>query len=165
MRQLERIAHGYRYTFTSDPLEQLRELIVRACRGMEIAPAGASEAADRLEAIVFVSGGSEAVESALKVALQYHSARGEMGRRRFIARRRSWHGNTLGALAVSDFLDRRAPFEGALVEASFVSQVSMYRPPSRHRPEALAAHAAAELEAEILGWGRNVSRLSSSSPW
>ena len=138
VRQLERIAHGYRYTFTSDPLEQLRELIVRA---------------SGLDAMVFVSGGSEAVESALKVALQYHSARGEAGRRRFIARRRSWHGNTLGALGVSDFLDRRAPFEGALVDASFVSQVSMYRPPAGVAPEALGAHAAAELEAEILRVG------------
>jgi adenosylmethionine-8-amino-7-oxononanoate aminotransferase len=152
VRQLERIAHGYRYTFTSDPLEQLRELIVRACRGPEIA-ARTSEAANRLDAMVFVSGGSEAVESALKVALQYHSARGEAGRRRFIARRRSWHGNTLGALGVSDFLDRRAPFEGALVEASFVSQVSMYRPPAGVAPEALGAHAAGELEAEILRVG------------
>jgi len=152
VRQLERIAHGYRYTFTSDPLEQLRELIVRACRGLGSA-ARTSEAANRLDAMVFVSGGSEAVESALKVALQYHSARGEAGRRRFIARRRSWHGNTLGALGVSDFLDRRAPFEGALVEASFVSQVSMYRPPAGVAPEALGAHAAAELEAEILRVG------------
>jgi adenosylmethionine-8-amino-7-oxononanoate aminotransferase len=152
VRQLERIAHGYRYTFTSDPLEQLRELIVRACRGLQIA-GGSGDAPSPLEAMVFVSGGSEAVESALKVALQYHSARGEAGRRRFIARRRSWHGNTLGALGVSDFLDRRAPFEGALVEASFVSQVSMYRPPAGVAPEALAAHAAAELEAEILRVG------------
>ncbi|HZC86452.1 MAG TPA: aminotransferase class III-fold pyridoxal phosphate-dependent enzyme, partial [Steroidobacteraceae bacterium] len=152
VRQLERIAHGYRYTFTSDPLEQLRELIVRACRGLEVA-APASEAANRLDAMVLVSGGSEAVESALKVALQYHGARGESGRRRFIARRRSWHGNTLGALGVSDFLDRRAPFEGALVAASFVSQVSMYRPPAGVAPEALGAHAAAELEAEILRVG------------
>ena len=138
VRQLERIAHGYRYTFTSDPLEELRELITAACGR-----------ASRFDAMVFVSGGSEAVESALKVALQYHSARGEMARRRFIARRRSWHGNTLGALAVSDFLDRRAPFEGALVEASFLPQVSMYRPPEGVAPEALGAHAAAELEAEI----------------
>ena len=138
VRQLERIAHGYRYTFTSDPLEELRALIIRACRSP-----GA------LDAMVFVSSGSEAVESALKVALQYHSARGAMSRRRFIARRRSWHGNTLGALAVSDFLDRRAPFEGALVEASFLPQVSMYRPPEGVVPEALGAHAAAELEAEI----------------
>ena len=152
VRQLERIAHGYRYTFTSDPLEQLREMIVRACRGLESATS-TSEDASRLDAMVFVSGGSEAVESALKVALQYHSARGETGRRRFIARRRSWHGNTLGALGVSDFLDRRAPFEGALVDASFVSQVSMYRPPAGVAPEALGAHAAAELEAEILRVG------------
>jgi adenosylmethionine-8-amino-7-oxononanoate aminotransferase len=151
VRQLERIAHGYRYTFSSDPLEQLRELIVRACRGPAVADA--SNAASRLDTMVFVSGGSEAVESALKVALQYHSARGEAGRRRFIARRRSWHGNTLGALGVSDFLDRRAPFEGALIDASFLSQVSMYRPPAGVAPEALAAHAAAELEAEILRVG------------
>ncbi len=138
IRQLERIAHGYRYTFTSDPLEELRELVIRACG-----------AGSGLDSMVFVSGGSEAVESALKVALQYHSARGEMARRRFIARRRSWHGNTLGALAVSDFLDRRAPFEGALAEASFLPQVSMYRPPEGVAPEALAAHAAAQLQAEI----------------
>jgi adenosylmethionine-8-amino-7-oxononanoate aminotransferase len=138
VHQLERIAHGYRYTFTSDPLEELRELITAGCGR-----------ASGLDAMVFVSGGSEAVESALKVALQYHSARGEMTRRRFIARRRSWHGNTLGALAVSDFLDRRAPFEGALVEASFLPQVSMYRPPEGVAPEALGAHAAAQLEAEI----------------
>ena len=148
VQQLERIAHGYRYTFTSDPLEQLRELVTRACRG-ESGPGAAADDARTLDHMVFVTGGSEAVESALKVALQYHSARGEMGRRRFIARRRSWHGNTLGALAVSDFLDRRAPFEGALVEASFVPQVSMYRPPAGVAPEALASHAAAELEAEI----------------
>ncbi len=139
-RQLQRIAHGYRYSFTSDPLEEL-ELLVTAAAG----PA--------FSAMVFVSGGSEAVESALKLALQYHSARGEGSRRRFIARRRSWHGNTLGALAVSDFLARRAPFEGALTEASFVASVNAYRLPAGVAPQALAAHAAAELEAEILRVG------------
>jgi len=139
-RQLERIAHGYRYSFTSDPLEELEALITAA--------AGAAYGA-----MVLVSGGSEAVESALKLALQYHSARGEPGRRRFIARRRSWHGNTLGALAVSDFLARRAPFEGALTEASFVGTVNAYRPPAGVAPADLAAHAAAELEAEIVARG------------
>ena len=139
-RQLERIAHGYRYSFTSDPLEELEALITAA-------------AGPAYGAMVMVSGGSEAVESALKIALQYHSARGEPSRRRFIARRRSWHGNTLGALAVSDFLARRAPFEGALVEASFVPSVNAYRPPAGVAPAALAAHAAAELEAEILALG------------
>jgi len=138
--QLERIAHGYRYSFTSDPLEELEALITAA--------AGAAYGA-----MVFVSGGSEAVESALKIALQYHSARGEPARRRFIARRRSWHGNTLGALAVSDFVARRAPFEGALTEASFVASVNVYRPPAGVAPAALARHAAAELEAEILRVG------------
>ena len=134
--QLDRIAHGYRYTFTSDPLEELTARVSAA-------------AGPGLDSMVFVSGGSEAVESALKIALQYHSARGESGRRRFIARRRSWHGNTLGALAVSDFTARRAPFEGALVEASFLPSVNAYRPPAGVAPTDLAAHAAGQLEAEI----------------
>src|SRR6476661_6109752 len=114
--QLDRIAHGYRYNFTSDPLEELTERITRACGG-------------DLSHMVFVSGGSEAVESALKLALQYHFARGEPSRCRFIARERSWHGNTLGALALSGFAERRAAFEGALVEVPRLSPVNAYRPP------------------------------------
>jgi len=103
--------------------------------------------------MVFVSGGSEAVESALKIALQYQTARGERSRRRFISRRRSWHGNTLGALSVSDFLVRRAPFEGALIEASFVSAVNAFRLPAGVAAADLADHCIAELEAEILRVG------------
>jgi adenosylmethionine-8-amino-7-oxononanoate aminotransferase len=139
-QQLSRIAHGYRYVFTSDPIEELRTLVAAAC-------------GPNLEEMVFVSGGSEAVESALKLALQYHSARGQQSRRRFIARRRSWHGNTLGALSVSDFLSRRAPFEGALIEASFVSAVNVYRPPRGISAAKLSDHCIAELEAEILHIG------------
>ncbi len=119
-RQLDKIAHGYRYTFTSDPLEELTE-IVRA------------QAGNGLERMVFVTGGSEAVESCLKIALQYHAARGEMSRRRFIARERSWHGNTLGALSVSGFKERRAPFEGALLDVSRLSPANAYRPPANVR--------------------------------
>lgn len=139
-RQLERIAHGYRYSFTSDPLEELEALITDA-------------AGPGFEDMVFVSGGSEAVESGLKIALQYHSARGEPTRRRFISRRRSWHGNTLGALSVSDFKARRVPFEGALIEASFLSSVNAYRPPAGVEVATLAEHAADELEDEILRLG------------
>ena len=139
-RQLQRIAHGYRYTFTSDPLEELEALVAAA-------------AGPGFDTMLFVCGGSEAVESALKIALQFHSARGERGRRRFISRRRSWHGNTLGALAVSDFRARREPFEGALVEASFVGSVNAYRPPAGVAGAELAGYAAAELEAEILRQG------------
>lgn len=141
-RQLRRIAHGYRYSFTSDPLEELEDLIAR-------------HAGPRYRTTVFVSGGSEAVESALKLVLQYHSARDEPLRRRFIARRRSWHGNTLGALAVSDFKARRDPFEGALVPASFVSAVNPYRLPEGIDTHRLVAHAADELEREILRAGPN----------
>src|SRR6266436_2815170 len=141
-RQLDRIAHGYRYTFTSDPLEQLSEIVRRAC--------GATSGLNRM---IFVSSGSEAVESCLKIALQYHSARGEQSRRRFIARQRSWHGNTLGALAVSGFRDRRLPFEGALVEASLLSPVNAYRPPAGVKPENVAEHCANELEEEIARLG------------
>ena len=94
--QLDRIAHGYRYTFTSDPLEQLTDFVIRRC--------GKDSGLNRM---IFVTSGSEAVESCLKIALQYHTARGESSRRRFIARQRSWHGNTLGALGISGFRDRR----------------------------------------------------------
>ena len=140
--QLDRVAHGYRYTFTSDPLEQLTEIVRGRCG-----------AGSGLQRMIFVSSGSEAVESCLKIALQYHSARGEASRRRFIARERSWHGNTLGALAVSGFRDRRLPFEGALVEASHLSPVNAYRPPAGVKPENLAEHCANELEQEIARLG------------
>jgi adenosylmethionine-8-amino-7-oxononanoate aminotransferase len=140
--QLDRIAHGYRYIFTSDPLEQLTDFVIRRC--------GKDSGLNRM---IFVTSGSEAVESCLKVALQYHSARGESSRRRFIARQRSWHGNTLGALGVSGFRDRRLPFEGALVEASHLSAVNTYRPPAGVKPENVAEHCANELEEEIARLG------------
>jgi adenosylmethionine-8-amino-7-oxononanoate aminotransferase len=140
--QLDRVAHGYRYTFTSDPLEQLTEIVRKRC--------GTGSGLNRM---IFVTGGSEAVESCLKIALQYHSARGEPTRRRFIARQRSWHGNTLGALGVSGFRDRRLPFEGALMEASLLSPANLYRPPAGVRPEDLVEHCARELEEEIARLG------------
>jgi len=139
-RQLDKIAHGYRYTFTSDPLEELTE-IIRAAAG------------NGLERMVFVTGGSEATESCLKIALQYHAARGAMSRRRFIARERSWHGNTLGALSVSGFKERRAPFEGALLDVSHLSPVNTYRPPVNVRADDVARACADELEQEILRIG------------
>ena len=112
--QLDRIAHGYRYNFTTDALEELTEIIRGVCGGT-------------LKHVVYVTGGSEAVESCLKLALQYHAARGEMSRRRFIARERSWHGNTLGALSVSGFLERKAAFEGSLLDVSRLSPANAYR--------------------------------------
>jgi adenosylmethionine-8-amino-7-oxononanoate aminotransferase len=138
--QLGRIAHGYRYNFTSDALEKLTAIVARNCGGT-------------LKNVVFVTGGSEAVESCLKIALQYHAARGEMSRRRFIARERSWHGNTIGALSVSGFLERRAAFEGALVPASRVSAANVYRPPDGATPDETGEVCAQQLENEILRAG------------
>jgi adenosylmethionine-8-amino-7-oxononanoate aminotransferase len=103
-KQLGRIAHGYRYNFTTDALEELTEIITRRCGG-------------DLQNVIFLTGGSEAVESCLKLALQHQFAIGQKFRRKFIARERSWHGNTLGALGVSGFLDRRIAFEGAFIDA------------------------------------------------
>jgi adenosylmethionine-8-amino-7-oxononanoate aminotransferase len=143
-QQLDRIAHGYRYTFTSDPLEELSAMIAESC---------AAGGSGGLKHMTFCSSGSEAVESCLKIALQYQVARGRPEKCRFIARERSWHGNTLGALAISGFRERRSAFEGALAPASLLSPVNTYRPPAGVAPEDVAAHCANELEQEILRLG------------
>ena len=138
--QLDRIAHGYRYNFSSDALEELTAIIRRRCGGT-------------LNHMVYVTGGSEAVESCMKLALQYHAARGDMSRRRFIARERSWHGNTLGALSVSGFLERKRAFEGSLLDVSRLSAVNAYRPVAGATPETVGEACAQELEDEILRVG------------
>jgi len=138
--QLDRIAHGYRYNFSSDALEELTEIIRNRCGGT-------------LNNMVYVTGGSEAVESCLKLALQYHAARGEMSRRRFIARERSWHGNTLGALSVSGFLERKRAFEGSLLDVSRLSPANAYRPVAGATAETVGEACAKELEDEILRVG------------
>ena len=103
--------------------------------------------------IVYGGDGSEAVESALKVALQHFAARGLMNKRRFIARDRSWHGDTLGALSISGFAARRRAFEGSLLEVAFVSAANAYRLPDGCSPASLAGYLAAELEQTILARG------------
>jgi adenosylmethionine-8-amino-7-oxononanoate aminotransferase len=138
--QLAKVAHGYRYLFTAEPLEQLTGLIGERCGGT-------------LRHMVFLSGGSEAVESCLKLALQYHYARGEPGRTRFVARERSYHGNTLMGTALSGFADRRRPFEGGLPFVGRVGAANAYRPPAGVPADDLAAVLAAELEREIVRLG------------
>lgn len=138
--QLDRIAHGYRYNFSSDALEELTEIVRDRCGGT-------------LTHMVYVTGGSEAVESCLKLALQYHAARGDMTRRRFIARERSWHGNTLGALSVSGFLERKKAFEGSLLDVSRLSPANQYRPIAGATVETAGEACARELEDEILRVG------------
>jgi adenosylmethionine-8-amino-7-oxononanoate aminotransferase len=139
-RQFEEIAYAYRYLFTSAALENLTDAVLQACGG-------------GFKDIVYAGSGSEAVEGALKIALQYFAARGQMKKRRFIARRRSWHGNTLGALSTSDFAQRRRAFEGSLLDVTFVSAANDYRRPEGVSSENLAATLAAELEQAILSLG------------
>jgi adenosylmethionine-8-amino-7-oxononanoate aminotransferase len=139
-RQFEQIACAYRYLFTSSALEELTGTILHLCGG-------------EFQDIVYSGSGSEAVESAMKIALQHFSARGLEHKRRFIARRRSWHGNTLGALSISGFSQRRRAFEGSLLDVTFVSAANAYRPPDGVSGEDLVAHLAAELERAILSLG------------
>ena len=138
--QLEKVACGYRYLFTSEPLEELTNLLRERC-GPEF------------EHIVYSSSGSEAVESAMKVALQYWDARGLRTKKRFIARERSYHGNTLGALSVTGFLERRRPFEGSLLDVSFVSAANTYRPLAGLAASELTVALADELDARIKALG------------
>jgi adenosylmethionine-8-amino-7-oxononanoate aminotransferase len=102
---------GYTHTgfFSTEPAEALADLLLKD------EPGGLSQA-------YFVSSGSEAMEAALKLARQYFVEKGEPRRTRFIARRQSYHGNTLGALAVAGHLARRAPYEPLL--APIFSHVS-----------------------------------------
>lgn len=138
--QFQSLAHGYRYNFTTDALEGLTQII-------------ADRSGGTLSQMVLVSGGSEAVESCLKIALQYQTAIGQKSRRKFISRDRSWHGNTLGALSISGFAERTRAFEGAMIAGIKVSAANAYRPPPGATADTVAQVCAAELEAVILREG------------
>jgi adenosylmethionine-8-amino-7-oxononanoate aminotransferase len=138
MAQLGSIAHGYRYNFTTDALEELTAIIRDHCGGT-------------LREMVYVTGGSEAVESCMKIALQYQTAIGQKTRRRFISRQRSWHGNTLGALGLSGFEERTAAYEGAFIPSIKLSPANDYRPIAGEGN--LGERCAAELEAAIVAAG------------
>ncbi|MCZ0734421.1 aspartate aminotransferase family protein [Phreatobacter sp. AB_2022a] len=139
--QLDRLAYAHTSFFTTEVAEELAATLVAD------APHGISH-------VYFVSGGSEAIEAAMKMARQYFVERGEPQRRHFIARRQSYHGNTLGALAIGGNAWRRREFEPLLIETHHVSACFDYH--GRHAdesPEAYGARLAAELEAEIARLG------------
>ncbi|MDH6152964.1 MULTISPECIES: aspartate aminotransferase family protein [Paraburkholderia] len=140
-RQAQRLPYAHTSFFTTEPAEQLAERLVAS------APAG-------LEHVYFVSGGSEAIEAALKLARQYFVEKGETQRRHFIARRQSYHGNTLGALAIGGNAWRREPFLPILIEAHHVSACYAYREQrADETEEAFAQRLADELEQKILALG------------
>ncbi|WP_441234739.1 aspartate aminotransferase family protein [Bradyrhizobium sp. 930_D9_N1_4] len=137
-KQASTLAYAHTAFFSSEPAEALAERLV----GHE--PGGLAYA-------YFVSGGSEAIEASIKLARQYFIERDEPQRQHFIARRQSYHGNTLGALAAGGNAWRRAPYAPLLSDAfSHVTPAFAYH--EKHDGESDAqfvARLAAELEAEF----------------
>ena len=139
--QLDALAYAHTGFFTSEAAERLADLLI------EDAPAGLTRA-------YLVSGGSEAVEAALKMARQYFVETGQPQRRRVIARQQSYHGNTLGALAAGGNAWRREPFRPLLIEAHHIDPCYAYRWRREGEDDAAyAARAAQALEDKIVELG------------
>jgi adenosylmethionine-8-amino-7-oxononanoate aminotransferase len=135
--QIDRVAYAHTSFFSTEVAEQLADrLIARA-------PAGISH-------VYLVSGGSEAMEAALKLARQYFVESGQPQRSRFIARSASYHGNTLGALAVGGNKWRRQQFAPLLIDVEHVSPPYAYRDQrAGESDEQYGARLARELEETI----------------
>ena len=139
--QIDRLAYAHTSFFTTEVAEALADELIAS------APTGMSHA-------YLVSGGSEAVEAALKMARQYFVEIGQPQRTHFVARRQSYHGNTLGALAVGGNAWRRAPFAPLLVPATHVAACYPYREQrADETAEAYGLRLAAELEATLQALG------------
>ncbi|MCK1746325.1 aspartate aminotransferase family protein [Bradyrhizobium sp. 139] len=137
-KQASTLTYAHTAFFSSEPAEALAETLV----GHE--PGGLAYA-------YFVSGGSEAIEASIKLARQYYIERGEPQRQHFIARRQSYHGNTLGALAAGGNAWRRAPYT-PLLSGAFSHVTPAFGYHEKHDGESdaqFAARLAAELEAEF----------------
>jgi adenosylmethionine-8-amino-7-oxononanoate aminotransferase len=137
-RQASKLAYAHTGFFSSEPAEALAEKLV----GHE--PGGLGYA-------YLVSGGSEAIEAGIKLARQYFIEIGQPQRRHFIARRQSYHGNTLGALAAGGNAWRREPYAPLLSTAfSHVTPAFAYHEKRDSESEVdFVARLAAELEAEF----------------
>jgi adenosylmethionine-8-amino-7-oxononanoate aminotransferase len=143
--QLDRLAYAHTSFFTTQVAEALADDLV-------------AHAPNGIGHVFFVSGGSEAIEAALKLARQYFVERGEPQRRYIIARRQSYHGVTLGALAIGGREWQRKQFGPLLIETHHVSPVYEYRlRQTDETPQAYSERLARELESKIqeLG-GENV---------
>jgi adenosylmethionine-8-amino-7-oxononanoate aminotransferase len=135
--QVDKLAYAHTSFFTTDPAEELADMLVQHAPG-------------DLDRVYFVSGGSEAVEAAIKLARQYHVENGQPERRHLIARRQSYHGNTLGALAAGGNAWRQEQFSPLLIDVHHIAPCYEYA--ERAEAESLeeyAARSAGELEAEI----------------
>jgi adenosylmethionine-8-amino-7-oxononanoate aminotransferase len=116
---------------------------------VELAARIAGLAPDGLERVFFTSGGSEAVESAWKIAVQWHAANGEPQRSKAIARRDAYHGVTLGALSFTGIPICRTAFEPLAVPTRHVSSTNAYRHPQGADEDSFCASLLAEIEAVV----------------
>ena len=136
-KQVKRLEFAHTGFFNSIPAEALAELLIK-------------EAPGALDRVYLVSGGSEAVEAAIKLARQYFIEIGQPDRHRVIARRQSYHGNTLGALAAGGNLWRREPFSPLMIETTHISPCYSYRDQRNDETEFdYGQRVANELETEI----------------
>ncbi len=117
--QARRLAFTHTSQFHTEPAEQL------AVRLRSLAPSNIRDAGR----VYFTSGGSEATETALKLCRQYRLARGEPRRTRIVSRRQSYHGATLGALAVTGNVRRKAPYTPLLADWGHIAPCYCYRCP------------------------------------
>ena len=139
--QARRLEYAHTGFFTTDASEELAAMVAAECPG-------------DLDRVWFTNSGSEANEAALKLARQYHLERGHPERSRVIARRLSYHGNTLGALAAGGSTWRRAPYDPLLIDVSLVDPCFEYRfAEPGESPEDYGLRAANSLEAEIVRLG------------
>lgn len=113
--QASQLAYAPSHAFTTDAVETCARLIIE-----EFAPAGFAK-------VWFVSGGSEATDNAIKMAVQYHRERGNGTKHLIIGRRQSFHGATIAALAVGGNAGRRKPFASILPPAEHISACNPYR--------------------------------------
>lgn len=139
--QLDTMAYAHSGFFTSETSEQLAQFL-------------AQRAPENIEHVYFLSGGSEAVEAALKMARQYFLELGQPSKQKFIARRQSYHGNTLGALSVSGNRWRRQQFEPMLMDVELISPCYAYRDQLEGETERdYGLRVANELESKIAEMG------------
>ncbi|SDG48530.1 aspartate aminotransferase family protein [Sulfitobacter delicatus] len=141
--QLDQLAFAHTGLFTNPPAEALADYLIAH------APEGTGEGR-----VMYLGSGSEAMEAALKLARQYHLERGDTARARIIARKPSYHGNTLGALAVGGHAGRRAPFAPMLMDVEHIDAAYAYRLQHEGESEAdFAQRLADQLETRIVELG------------
>jgi adenosylmethionine-8-amino-7-oxononanoate aminotransferase len=138
--QMEKATFGYRLHFETEAAERLAE------RTAALAPPG-------MNRVFFVSGGSEAVESAIKLARQYALAIGEAQRWKVISRYPSYHGSTLGALALTGYTPMTAPFDPMMRAMPKIPAPRAYLDGLDPEDPATGEHYAAFLERRILEEG------------